>query len=200
MGHDWGATIAVLLAAELREAVPALVVEEEVLPGIAVNIPQPGREHYPTWHGSFNAVENLAERLIVGREEAYYGAFLSQSAGPAGLTAEAMSAYLQAYSAEDVSMAGLSYYRARELDVCDVQGLEDARLESTAVLAIGGRFAMGSAVADGMRFLARDVTGVVLSDSGHYPLEQEPALGARAVVEFLAKHCANVASRGASGG
>ena len=82
VGHDWGGTVGFLLAADLPERVRALVVEEEMLPGIEIAIPEPGRLHYPTWHGPFNRVPGLAEALVPGREDAYYGTFLRQSAGP----------------------------------------------------------------------------------------------------------------------
>ena len=42
VGHDWGGTVAVHLAAAAPETVSALVVEEEVLPGIDVAVPAPG--------------------------------------------------------------------------------------------------------------------------------------------------------------
>ncbi|WSQ64325.1 alpha/beta hydrolase [Streptomyces sp. NBC_01216] len=53
VGHDWGGTVGYLLAADHPDRVSALVVEEELLPGIDVVIPEPGRSHYPSWHGPF---------------------------------------------------------------------------------------------------------------------------------------------------
>ena len=41
VGHDWGGTVAVHLAAAAPGTVSALVVEEEVLPGIDVAVPSP---------------------------------------------------------------------------------------------------------------------------------------------------------------
>ena len=195
IGHDWGATVAVFLAAELASAVTALVVEEEILPGIDIDIPAPGRDHYPTWHGPFNRAAGLAERLVPGRETAYYGVFLQQSAGPAGLDAATMRSYVNAYSARGVLEAGLGYYRTRSDDLSDVQALVTNQV-ATPVLAIGGRFALGSAVADGVRPIARDVTSLVLDDSGHYPLEQEPEPAGRAVIQFLRRHSSTAAARG----
>lgn len=195
IGHDWGATVAVLLAAELASAVTALVIEEEILPGIDIDVPAPGREHYPTWHGPFNRAVGLAERLVPGREAAYYGMFLEQSAGPAGLDPDTVQSYISAYSAPGVLEAGLGYYRTRSDDLRDVQALV-AKQVAAPVLAIGGRFAFGSAVADGIRLLAKDVTGIVLDDSGHYPLEQEPEPAGLAVIRFLRRHGSAPAARG----
>ncbi|MFT4122505.1 MAG: alpha/beta hydrolase [Microbacteriaceae bacterium] len=187
VGHDWGGTVAVLLAAAMPEAVTALVIEEEILPGVDVDIPAPGAEHYPAWHGPFNRVPGLAERLVTGREHAYYGAVLTQSAGPAGLDPAVLRGYVEAYRAEGVLEAGLGYYRTRAEDVADVGRLRGNPIR-TPVLAIGGRYAMGTAVADGIRPLATEVSGVVLERSGHYPVEQEPSPAAAAIVGFLRRH------------
>ncbi|WP_272952118.1 alpha/beta fold hydrolase [Kribbella jejuensis] len=182
VGHDWGGTVALLLAAAMPESVNAVVIEEEVLPGIDVDIPAPGAGHYPSWHGPFNRAPGLAEQLVPGREDAYYGTFLQQSAGPAGLDPDAVRSYVDAYVG--VLEAGLGYYRSRADDIADVRRLEDNPIH-TPVLAVGGRYAIGHAVADGLRTLATNVTGIVLEELGHYPAEQQPALTAEVIVDFL---------------
>lgn len=188
VGHDWGATVAVLLANELGSDVTALVVEEEVLPGIEIEIPLPGSNYYPTWHGSFNRAVNLAERLVPGRESAFYGTFLTQSAGPVGLEEDMMDSYIQAYSTDNILQSGLGYYRTRADDLNAVQELMRAPLTEVPVLALGGRYAMGSAVTEGMRPLAGNVTGLVFGASGHYPVEQEPEAASHAILEFLTRY------------
>lgn len=187
VGHDWGGTVAVLLAAAMPDAVTGLVVEEEILPGISVDIPAPGAEHYPSWHGPFNRAPGLAEQLVPGREDAYYGTFLQQSAGPTGLDPAFLRSYIDTYQADGVLEAGLGYYRARTDDIADVGRLRENPIR-TPTFAIGGRYAMGSAVAEGLRPLATDVSSIVMERSGHYPVEQEPELAARAIIEFLQQH------------
>ncbi|WP_128816836.1 alpha/beta fold hydrolase [Streptomyces sp. S063] len=187
IGHDWGATVGYLIAAQAPESVSGLVVEEEILPGVDVEIPEAGRDHYPSWHGPFNRTPGLAEKLVPGREAAYYGTFLEQSAGPNGLAPDTLTAYIKAYSTPGVLNAGLSYYRTRSEDVEDIQALA-AQPIATPVLAVGGRHAMGTAVADGMATLATDVTPLVFEQSGHYPAEQEPDNMNLAIVQFLQRH------------
>ncbi|MCA0158603.1 alpha/beta hydrolase [Tsukamurella sp. M9C] len=187
IGHDWGGTVAVNLAAAAPEIVAALVVEEEILPGIDVAVPSPGREHYPDWHGAFNRAPGLAESLVPGREDDFYGAFLQQSAGPAGLDPAVLGAYVDAYRPTDVHVAGLAHYRTRADDLADIAALRADPIR-TPVLAVGGRYAMGAAVAEGLRPVAADVRGVVLDDSGHYPAEQEPERTATVVIDFLRRH------------
>ncbi|MFI1940888.1 alpha/beta fold hydrolase [Streptomyces purpureus] len=187
VGHDWGATVGYLMAAVAPDSVTALVVEEEILPGVDIEIPPAGRDHYPSWHGPFNRAAGLAERLVPGREAPYYGTFLEQSAGPSGLDPTAVRAYVDAYSAPGVLESGLAYYRTRSQDVDDVRAFSDRPI-ATPVLAIGGRYAMGEAVADGLAALATDVTPLVAEQSGHYPAEQEPDEVNQAIVRFLRQH------------
>jgi pimeloyl-ACP methyl ester carboxylesterase len=187
IGHDWGATVGYFLAASAPESVTALVVEEEILPGVDVDIPMAGRDYYPAWHGPFNRVPGLAEKLVPGREEAYYGAFLEQSAGPSGLNPDALQAYLEAYKTPGVLDAGLAYYRTRSEDIHDIEALATQPIR-TPVLAIGGRYAMGTAVAQGMNAVATDVAPRVFEQSGHYPAEQEPDGVNHAIVQFLQQH------------
>ena len=185
IGHDWGASVVTLLAASAPEAVSALVIEEDLV-GSGPGVPEPGRDHYPTWHGPFNRAPSLAEAMVPGREAAYYGAFLRESAGPAGLDEEIIREYVEAYRAPGVLEAGLKYYRTIDQDDDDIARLVRAPL-TVPVLAIGGRFAMGTSVAANMRTVARDVSELIAESSGHYPAEQEPEVVAAAVVEFLAR-------------
>ncbi|MDF2968782.1 MAG: alpha/beta hydrolase [Nocardioidaceae bacterium] len=187
IGHDWGGTVAVLLAASIPAAVTALVIEEEIPPGIDVDVPAPGNEHYPSWHGPFNRAPGLAEQLVPGRENAYYGLFLRQSAGPAGLDPDVVRCYAAAYTAPGVLEAGLAYYRTRSADVKDVHRLL-ANPIAAPVLAVGGGYAMGTAVTDAARLLADEVTGIVLDPAGHYPVEQDPEPAAQVITEFLHRH------------
>ena len=108
VGHDWGGTIGYLLAADHPDRVWSLIVEEEMLPGIDVPIPEPGRgRHYPTWHGPFNRAPGLAEGLVPGREDIYYGTFLRQSAGPDPLTRDALEV-----SSPDLAKIGVQTRKA----------------------------------------------------------------------------------------
>lgn len=184
IGHDWGGTVGTLLAALDADAVTALVVEEEILPGVDVQVPSPGSDHYPTWHGPFSRAVGLAEALVPGREASYYGTFLAQSAGPAGLDPRIVAEYVAAYTGDDRLAAGLAYYRSREADTRDVRRIAADPIV-TPVLTLGGQFGMGTAVETGMRTLARHVTGLVVPGTGHYPAEQAPEDVIEAVVRFL---------------
>jgi pimeloyl-ACP methyl ester carboxylesterase len=187
VGHDWGGTVGYLLAADLPNRVAALVVEEEVLPGIDIAIPEPGRRHYPTWHGPFNRAPGLAEMLVPGREDAYYGGFLSQSAGPNPLPDDAMHAYLAAYREPACLAASVGYYRTRQADIDAVARRMHARL-AIPVLTVGGEYGMGRAVADCFADVASRVEHRQVDGAGHYPAEKRPDPLNGQIALFLGHH------------
>jgi len=184
VGHDWGGTVAYLLAANLRDRVSALVVEEEMLPGIDTPIPEPGRSHYPGWHGPFNRAVGLAEALVPGREDAYYGAFLRQSAGPEPLAGDAMARYLAAYRSPASLAATVGYYRTADEDAQAVRRRVTTPLDAR-LLTIGGEFGMGHGVAASFGQVAGRVQHAQIRGAGHYPAEQRPADVNAALVAFL---------------
>jgi len=53
------------------------------------------------------------------------------------------------------------------------------------VLAIGGAKANGELLAQQMKLVASDVTVVVLSDTGHWVLEERPKETTEALMKFL---------------
>lgn len=187
VGHDWGGTVGHLLAADHPHRVSALAVEEEVPPGADVPIPEPGRGHYPDWHGPFNRAPGLAEALVPGREDAYYGAFLRQSAGPGGLPDGAERVYLDAYRGPGRLAASVGYYRTAEADTAAVRERSDRPLQ-VPVLAIGGEYGMGEAVRTAFARAAARVHGLLVPGAGHYPAEQAPAVVNPALVSFLRDH------------
>ena len=55
------------------------------------------------------------------------------------------------------------------------------------VLAIGADKSFGTAQGDDLRFVATDVTGLVIPDSGHWLMEEQPIATVAAVRAFLDK-------------
>ena len=184
VGHDWGGTIGYFLCKESGKRCWAFAVEEEVLPGIDVKIPEPGSNYYPTWHGPFNRSLGLGERLIAGNEDAYHGTFLTESAGPHPLEDSAVGLYLRAYRKPTQLLNTLGYYRARNIDQAEVASASRAPF-TLPILAVGGKFGMGESVVAGMRRLGSNVIPVILEGAGHYPAEQTPEEFASHLCNFL---------------
>ncbi|WP_338033919.1 alpha/beta hydrolase [Kribbella albertanoniae] len=184
VGHDWGGTVAYVLAAKHRQQVIALVEEEEIPPGVDAPIPEEGQSHYPDWHAPLLRADGVARRLLAGRLDDFHREFLDASGGPAGLDPTAVAAYLQAYPAERQIDADIALYASRPADLATMERLRRTPL-TIPVLTVGGRYAMGTAVNEAFRQLATNVTHVQSEKSGHYPLEQDPDTVLRPLVDFL---------------
>ena len=175
VGHDWGATVAYLLAASVDlqsdVRVRALVVEEEVPPGVCGD-PVSRSRVLPRLARAVPARAGLAEALLPGREDVFHRAFLKASAGPTGLEAATIEAYLDAYRGRRAVAAAAGYYRTTSQDAAAV--LEVATNPLTApVLSIGGSHGMGTAVRDAFKQLASHVEHLQVPAAGHYPAEQD---------------------------
>jgi pimeloyl-ACP methyl ester carboxylesterase len=172
VGHDWGGSVALAMAALAPDRVSRVVIEEEMAPGIGEPLPSDAVDRYPTWHGDFHRVAGLAEGLLAGREELYVNFFLDLRADPASLNFEDRRHYLSHCRSEAKTAWALAYYRARADDIPFFRELERKPIPQP-VLAIGGRFAMGASVGASARRVASNVVGVVLAESGHYPAEEQ---------------------------
>ena len=53
------------------------------------------------------------------------------------------------------------------------------------VLAIGADKSFGTTQAEVLRFVASDVTGQVIANSGHWLMEEQPAMTVAAITAFL---------------
>jgi len=53
------------------------------------------------------------------------------------------------------------------------------------VLALGADHSFGTQMADIMRLVATDVTGGVITDSGHWVMEEQPKQTTAAIVDFI---------------
>jgi pimeloyl-ACP methyl ester carboxylesterase len=183
VGHDVGATVALLMAAEQPGRVAAIAVEEEVPPGIEVETAE--SDSYPSWHlPLFTAPEGVAERLLAGRLDATVDAYLGGSSGPAGLDFDAHVGYMTAYATDARLAATLALYRSADEDALAVRRAVRHRLPMPG-LAIAGRYGRGGQVAEALSHSVSRVHSVIARDAGHYPAEEAPDAVNGALIPFL---------------
>jgi pimeloyl-ACP methyl ester carboxylesterase len=72
-------------------------------------------------------------------------------------------------------------------DAIDNKAFAAAGKLAMPVLAIGADKSFGTAQADGTRFVASDVTGLVIPNSGHWLMEEQPKATVEAIRKFLHK-------------
>ncbi|MEW6056415.1 MAG: alpha/beta hydrolase [Bdellovibrionota bacterium] len=186
VGHDWGGSVAAALA-KISKRVSSVVIEEEIPPGIGVSIPKPGADHYPIWHVGLHGQKPLAEILISKNQNEYFDFFLSLRANAKSLDPEDRKEFLNAYRSPKRLPTFLEYYRTREKDAAFFQKISRKKLK-VPVLALGGKFAMGSAVGEAAKKLFTRSECHVFKSSAHYPAQEEPKLFVEKVWSFCKKH------------
>jgi len=188
VGHDTGFAISYALAADHPGRVDRVALAE--IPGPPepthsppLFVPEPLNNRL--WHLSFNRVATLAEQLITGREDVFFGYEFAIQGGH--LADAVIDYYVGLVSDPDALRGSLAWYRA--FDATLAQNAERASRPLTMpVLAIGGAASWGERVEEAMKALADDVQGVVIAGAGHWVAEEAPEELLAALMAFLAPY------------
>lgn len=182
VGHDIGLMVAYAYAAQFPAEVTKLVVMDAFLPGVdgweaVYNNPA-------IWHFRFNGP--TPEALVQGRERTYFEHFWNDFAADKthSIPESDRVAYTAAYSRPGRMRAGWAYFVSFQQAAKDFGGLSQTRL-TMPVLSIGGEKANGDVLAHQMKLVASDVTFVVLKNTGHWVMEENPKVTIDALVKFL---------------
>jgi pimeloyl-ACP methyl ester carboxylesterase len=182
VGHDIGLMVAYAYAAQFPAEVEKLVVMDAFLPGVGgweavYNNPS-------LWHFRFNGP--TPEALVQGRERIYFEHFWNDFAADKtrSIPESDRKAYTTAYARPGRMRAGWAYFVSFPQAATDFSQLSQTRL-TMPVLAIGGEKSLGAVLAQQMSLVASEVTVVVLKDTGHWILEENPKETIDALLKFL---------------
>jgi pimeloyl-ACP methyl ester carboxylesterase len=181
-GHDIGLMVAYAYAATYPQEVTRLALMDAFLPGVAE-----WREIYDSpnlWHFRFHGPTPLA--LVTGRERTYFNYYWDDFAADPNrsLTVAERNQYIAAYSRPGRMTAGWAYFDSFPKTATDFARLAATKLQ-IPVLSIGGAKANGAALGKQVRLVASDVTVVVLDNTGHWLLEENPSATVAALVRFF---------------
>ena len=84
-------------------------------------------------------------------------------------------------------LSAFNQFAAFTQDAIDNNAFATRGKLTTPVLAIWADKSFGTAMADDLRFIATDVASVVISNSGHWLMEEQPATTVAAIRAFLDK-------------
>lgn len=187
IGHDIGAWIGYAYAARYAHRVKRLALIDAAIPGIApadTYALTPDRIN-KTWHFYFNALPELPEALIAGRERVFLSwLFRARSANNAAFDEAAIAEYTRIYSAPGAMRSGFEYYRAI-FDSIAQNRETAARPLSMPVLAIGGAMWLGPLMQQMVGPIAANLRTEIIPGSGHFVPEEAPAEVTRILQEFL---------------
>jgi microsomal epoxide hydrolase len=175
--HDVGAWVGYAYAARRPERVRRLVLIDAAIPGLAS--PEVFRfapETAPrVWHFYFNAVPELAETLIVGREREFLSwLFRTKSVDwTMAFDPAALDVYVKAYAGPGRWSGGMGYYRSIFDSVAQNKTTASTLLKMP-VLAIGGSAGLGASMEVSAKQAAADAQSAVIERCGHYVPEERP--------------------------
>ncbi len=182
VGHDIGLMVAYAYAAVYPTETTKLVVMDAFLPGVAgweAVYNNPG-----IWHFRFNGP--TPEALVRGRERIYFDYFWNDFAADKtrSIPERDRKAYAAAYARPGRMKAGWAYFVSFNQAAKDFAQLARTPL-TMPVLAIGGEKSLGEVLGAQMKSVARDVTVIVLKNTGHWILEENTRETTDALVKFL---------------
>ena len=182
VGHDIGLMVAYAYAAQFPSEVEKLVVMDAFLPGVQGWEPIYNDPNY--WHFRFNGP--TPEELVKGRENIYFAYFWNDLAADKNhsIPESDRKAYLVAYSRPGRMHASWEYFVSWPQAAKDFAQMSHTKL-TMPVLSIGGDKSLGEALGAQMKLVATDVTVVVVKNSGHWILEEQPNQTTNALVKFL---------------
>jgi pimeloyl-ACP methyl ester carboxylesterase len=182
VGHDIGLMVAYAYAAQFPSETEKLAVLDAFLPGVAgweSVYNNPG-----IWHFRFNGP--TPEALVRGRERTYFEHFWNNFAADKdrSLPEADRAYYAAAYARPGRMRAGWAYFVSFQQAAKDFAELSRTRL-TMPVLAIGGEKANGELLGQQMKIVATNAEMVVLKNTGHWVLEENPKETTAALLKFL---------------
>jgi pimeloyl-ACP methyl ester carboxylesterase len=180
--HDIGNMVGYAFAAEHPERVKKFVIIDAPLPGVG-----PWEDiirSHALWHFSFYGPD--AERLVKGRERIYLDRFWNEfSADPKKFDEASRAHYAKLYAQPGAMHAGFEQFKAFDQDATDNKAFLAKGMLTMPVLAVGGEKSFGPMMATVMRAAATNVQAAVVPNSGHWVMEENPAVTIKLVEDFL---------------
>jgi pimeloyl-ACP methyl ester carboxylesterase len=179
--HDIGNMVGYAFAAQFPGRVTRWVVIDAPLPGIG-----PWNEiirNPALWHFNFRGPD--VERLVKGRERIYLDRFWDElSANPKAIDEATRRHYARLYALPGAMHSAFNQFAAFAQDAADNIAFAAKAKLTMPILALGADHSFGTQMADDMRFVATNVTAGVITNSGHWVMEEQPAQTTAKIVEF----------------
>jgi pimeloyl-ACP methyl ester carboxylesterase len=183
--HDIGNMVGYAFAAQFPARVTRWVVIDAPLPGIG-----PWDDILRSaalWHFNFRGPD--AERLVKGRERIYLDRFWNElSANPKAIDEATRRHYAKLYARPGAMHSAFNQFAAFTQDAINNKALAANGKLTMPVLALGADHSFGAQMADVVRFVATNVTGGIIADSGHWVMEEQREQTTAAIIKFIDKN------------
>jgi pimeloyl-ACP methyl ester carboxylesterase len=184
-GHDVGGMVAFACFQRFGAQLAGGAILNTVIPGIDPWDKVLANPH--VWHFAFHAIPRLPEKLVAGRERAYFDYFFDILADvPERIGPSARELYARAYGRPEALKAGFDWYRAMP---ADAKRNRAAHAPALPLLCIRGEKDAGD-IEDYLSGLRNtgitDIAGRVIP-GGHFSADESPDALAQALREFRAQ-------------
>ena len=181
--HDIGNMVGYAFAAQYPERVTRWAAADAPLPGIG-----PWNQILTNpvlWHFNFRGPD--VERLVAGRERIYLDRFYNElSFNPKAIDDATRDHYAALYARPHAMHDAFEQFRGFIQDAKDNPVFAQKKL-TMPILAIGADHSFGADMAADVSFVATNVTTLVIKDSGHWLMEEQPAAMVAGITAFLNK-------------
>ena len=183
--HDIGNMVGYALAAQFHDRITKWVLMDAPLPGLGTwytkQLTNP-----KVWHFNFRGPD--VERLVAGRERILLDRFYNELlANPAGIDEKTRKHYAALYARPHAIHDAFSgQFAAFSQDAEDNKALlaKTGKLPMP-VLAIGGDHSYGASMQSELADVASNVQGAVITNSGHWIMEEQPKQAIGIIVPFI---------------
>ena len=169
--HDIGNMVGYALAAQYPDRITKWVVIDAPLPGIG-----PWEEILKSpllWHFNFRGPD--VDRLVKGRERIYLDRFYNElSANPKAIDEATREHYARLYARPGNMHYAFEQFAAFAQDAKDNKVFAQKKL-TMPMLALGAEKSFGDQQAAIMRDVGSNVEGGIITGSGHWIMEEQPA-------------------------
>src|SRR5215475_2373549 len=179
--HDIGDMVGYALAAQFPNRITKWAVIDAPLPGIG-----PWDEILKSpmlWHFNFRGPD--VDRLVKGRERIYLDRFYNElSADPKSIDEATRNHYARLYARPGNMHYAFEQFAAFSQDAKDNKIFAAKKL-AMPILALGAEKSFGDQQAAIMREVGANVEGGIISGSGHWIMEEQPAQTVSKIRAFL---------------
>ena len=185
VGHDWGATVAWAVAAEIPERLGSLTTMSVPHPAAFLKAMATSRQALASWYIYFFQLPRIPERYFLDREgnASRLSKFLQSMAKQ---PAEAADRDARAMAEPGVLTAGLNWYRA--IPLTDLRGVgEKITVPTMYVWSDGDTALLEKSARNTGRYVSGEYRFETLHGS-HWMLDEQPDAVADLLLEWLAAH------------
>jgi pimeloyl-ACP methyl ester carboxylesterase len=187
VAHDFGAWVAYSWALQFNDDFKSLTLIDAGIPGVTLTNDIQLSDYKRKWNFIFQMLPDMPAELTKGKEDLYVGWwFKNKVYRPDVIPSRDVASYVHAYARDGRMDAAFDYCR---------KIVEDMEFNAThlkgklpiPLLAVGGEHSIPT-MGESLRSCFKDVTSVVIADSGHFVPEEQPEALASALFNFLGVH------------